>query len=137
MVLFSTQIISPKSYDEVYAIIKAAAYRNARASFSESSFSIVCMRRNVGVIQEYSRISGTLEKRSDSTVVNFRLHAGIGFWIGVAFAAIGAIESIATLVHQSLGWHIPLLVFAAGAFVCARYYWEGKGHIERMLAKIK
>lgn len=137
MVLFSTQITSSKSYDEVYATIKAAVYRNAKASFFESGFSIVCMRRYVGVMQEYSRISGALEKRSDSTVVNFRLHAGFGFWTGAVFAAIGAIESIAMLAHQSLGWHIPLLVFAAGAFVCARHYWEGKGHIERMIAKLK
>ena len=138
MVLFQTQVTSTKPYEEVYGIIKESASRNAKSDFAEDSFSIICLQRaSVGIVHEESHITGTLEKQSKTTVVKFCLHAGFRFWFGALFAVLGALNTIVFLWEKSPVWYIPAIIFLLGALICANHYWAGKGHIDRMIARIR
>ena len=102
MVIYKRTINCSKSYEEICAILKSAAY-HGECQIDNNNFSLLCSKRTFQGRLMLQRVSGHVVSKEQGSDVIFEVHGGIELIIAIAIGGFGIIGFIFGLLFAGFG----------------------------------
>lgn len=132
MTLLSSRIVTSKSYEEAYQIIKSFAYHLPKGQFLKETFSLCSAKRfNRGIISLIP-IKGEIIQNASTVEITVSICADLGFWLGGLLSLTGLIISLLCIIFHSARWIPGVGSILLGMLIIGQSFWEGKALIDRL-----